>query len=504
MKTEDKRALLYWDKYRKNLASGTSVNMLSPREISTHKQELEKDIIQWCKFFFPTYCSAPFAPFHEKFLNRITTNMEYYQVLSWSRELSKSTLTMFATLFLALTGKKHNILLCSNSFDNAQRLLEPFRANLDSNQRIIAYYGIQRSLSSWESGEFITKNGVAFRALGAGQSPRGTRNNQHRPDVIICDDFDTDEDTRNVDLINKKFSWFEQALYATRSIDTPLTVIWCGNIIAKDCCITRAGNVADNWDIVNIRDKNGKSTWIKNTEEHIDRALSKITTRSAQQEYFNNPLSQGEVFKELYFEKIPAITKFQFIVNYGDPAFSNKKAKADSTKAISQIGYLNGTFYVIDMRCDRATNAEFVSWFYQLSANIPSSVQVYNYIENNTLQDPFYEQVFLPLFRLQAKNQGYLNIQGDPRKKPDKFSRIEGNLQSLNNSGHLIFNAEKKDNEHFKRTLEQFLLLSPTLKSPADAPDCIEGNVWIINQKLKYLADSSIQIFRRQKNNKRI
>ena len=90
------------------------------------------------------------------------------------------------------------------------------------------------------------------------------------------------------------------------------------------------------------------------------------------------------------------------------------------------------------------------------------------------------------------------------RKKPDKFSRIEGALQPLNQRGALLFNADKKDNEHFVRTREQFLLLSPTLSSPADAPDCIEGNVWVTNQRLKVLSDNSIQIFRRPKNNKRI
>ena len=45
----------------------------------------------------------------------------------------------------------------------------------------------------------------------------------------------------------------------------------CGNIIAKDCCVVRAGEMADSWDIVNIRDKNGFSTWPeKNSEEDIE------------------------------------------------------------------------------------------------------------------------------------------------------------------------------------------------------------------------------------------
>ncbi len=504
MKIQDKKQIQYWEQYRKNLKNFSPTDNLSFGELSANRKALEKDVIAWCKYFFPAYATSDFAPFHKKFLKRITSNMEYYEVLSWSRELAKSTLTMFAVLFLTLTGKKRNVLLASNSLDNAIRLLEPFRANLDSNSRIIQYYGEQASLGHWESGEFITKNGVSFRALGAGQSPRGSRNENVRPDIIICDDFDTDEDCRNPETIKKKWNWFEQALYATRSINKPLTVIFCGNIIAKDCCITRAGAVADNWDIVNIRDRNGNSSWAKNSEEHIDRVLSKISSRSAQQEYFNNPLAEGEVFKELYFEKIPPLKRFKFLVNYADPGTTNKATKNSSTKAICQIGFLDGKFYIIDLRVAHVGNKEFVSWFYDLCEGVPQQVQVYNYIENNSLQDPFFEQVIAPLFNELGKTRGIISLVGDTRKKPDKFQRIEGNLQPLNASGKLVFNADKQDNEHFQRAKEQFLLVAPSMKAPADLPDCVEGGVWIVKQKLHSLQDSAIKIGRRQENKKRI
>ena len=107
------------------------------------------------------------------------------------------------------------------------------------------------------------------------------------------DDFDTDEECRNPKIIADKWNWFEQALYFTRSFSEPLLVIWCGNIIARDCCIARAGARArelagrdkplGNWDIINIRMVDirrpdpkrdfaeGVSVWPeKNTEAMID------------------------------------------------------------------------------------------------------------------------------------------------------------------------------------------------------------------------------------------
>jgi hypothetical protein len=110
--------------------------------------------------------------------------------------------------------------------------------------------------------------------------------------------------------------------------------------------------------------------------------------------------------------------------------------------------------------------------------------QVYYFIENNTLQNPFYEQVFLPLFAEAGKKNGkYIAIGADTRSKPDKFSRIEGNLEPLNKQQKLIFNEAEKENPHMKRLVEQFMLVNPRLKAPADGPDCVEGGVYIANAK---------------------
>lgn len=158
---------------------------------------------------FPNYVKYEFADFQKKAIRRIIAHDEWFEVLSWSRELAKSTVTMFIVMNLTLTGRKKNVILTSNSKDNAVRLLDPYRANLEANGRIMAYYGKQELPGSWTEDEFTTKGKVSFRALGAGQSPRGSRNEAIRPDVLLVDDFDTDEDTKNPDIIQKRWDWWE-------------------------------------------------------------------------------------------------------------------------------------------------------------------------------------------------------------------------------------------------------------------------------------------------------
>ncbi len=508
MKPGERHSLDQWQQYKKSYLSDSGLDPnTSEAEINKHRQWLEARPVEWAKFMFPKYATAEFAPFHKSFIKRVIDNPEWYEVLSWSRELGKDTVTMFAVLFLALTGQKKFIVFVSSSEDAACDLLMPYMMNLEFNERIIRYYGKQKNYGDWEEGDFATTGGAKFIALGAGQSPRGKKNEEIRPDTILVSDFDTDESVRNPDTVKKNFDWFEKALIPTRSISKPLLVLILGNIIAKVCCVTLAALKADNHDIVNIRDKSGKSTWPeKNTEEMIDRVLSKISTKAAQQEYFNNPLSEGETFKEIHWGKCPPIATMKYLVAYADPSPSNKdKQKMGvSFKSVFLMGFKEGKYYVYTGFLDQVPNARFVEWFYAIRDYVNGKAQIYNYIENNTLQDPFYEQVFIPLFAQMGKERGQIGLIPDTRKKPDKFVRIEGNLEPINRNGQLIFNIDEQDNPNMQRLEEQFLLINAQMKSPADGPDCIEGGKFILDIKRMQLSGDAITMHRRPINRKRV
>jgi hypothetical protein len=417
----------------------------------------------------------------------------WYEVRAWSRELAKSARSMMEISKLALTGEIRNVLLISSSYDNAVRLLMPFMANFEANKRINQDYGEQKKLGAWETGEFTCKCGCSFRAIGAGQSPRGTRNKNYRPDFILVDDIDTDEECRNPERINTKWKWLEKALIPTMSVSGNYRILFNGNIIAPDCCITRAIDKAKtiseigSVDIINIRDKEGKSVWPqKNSEEDIDQFLSLLSTAAGQQEFYNNPVSEGQVFKEITYGKIPPLSKFKFLVIYGDPAPGENKSKHSSTKSVCLLGKLGGKLYVIKTFLDRGLNAEFIDWYVKLLEYAGGKVPVYCWMENNKLQDPFFQQVFLPIVRRVRREKNIaLYIRGDEEKKTDKATRIEANLEPLNRDGHLILNESEKDNPHMKRLEEQFKLFTLRLDYPADGPDTVEGGNKKIDEKIR-------------------
>lgn len=504
-KVSPKQVGIDWDNYIKNfISSGGAALNESTAEKKKRIERLEKDFEAWKMYYFPKYCTSPAAPFHKRASRRVINNPEWYECRVWSRELAKDVVCMIETLYQALTGRKECIILISNSNDNACDLLKPYKLNLENNERIINDYGKQESVGGWSDGNFTTTKGVAFFGFGAGQSPRGKRKEEVRPDKVIISDIDTDENARNPDLIKERWKWFESAVFGTRSVSKDTQYIWLNNLIAKDCCMARAMKMADKVDIVNLEDKNGNSSWPeKNKQHHIERIKSKISTAAYQAEYMNNPLSEGDVFKEMVWGKVPPLNRFKFLIAYGDPAPSNSKNGKGSYKSVFLIGGHENRFYVITGFLDHDTNATFVDWYYSLRDYVGHKTQVYNYIENNTLQNPFYEQVFIPLFAQRAQEKGFIGIVPDDRNKPDKFSRMEGNLEPLNRMGQLILNEKEKENKHMQRLEEQFKMLNAKMKFPADGVDCVEGGVWIVKEKQAALQDDSYSVGHRRSNKKR-
>lgn len=482
-----------WKEYCESIKKATNVNTDETfGEKQARIKRLEADDEAWFAYYFPHISTNPVtgeitppAPFHKKSTKRIMSNMEWFEDRCWSRELAKSTRTMEDVLKLTLTGKKRNVILVSNSEDNAIRLLDPYRAELESNQRIINDYGVQKTTGKWSDAEFKTKKGVAFRALGAGQSPRGSKNDNIRPDVILIDDIDTDQDCLNPDIIEKKVNWIFDALIPTRAINIPLLIIACGNIIAEYCCMTELNKKADHVDIVNIR-TNGVSSWKeKNSEEHIDRVLSIMPHSSVQKEYFNNPLTSGRIFKNLVFGRVPPLKTMEQLVVYGDPSTSNRESKNSSFKVVALLGRKKGITYVIKVFCKQCTQAEFIQAYYDMYAIVTAAgMTAQYYMECNSLQEGYFDVFFEPEFKRISRQTGIpLYVKKDERPKANKFTRIEGTLEPADRLGWLIFNEVEQKNPHMEETVGQFKSVAPAYGGAIDAPDCIEGGYKILDKK---------------------
>lgn len=514
----DKQLIARWEEFVRMVKAGTLTDKKeTDEEQTTRKAMLEAEPEKWFGYYFPRFAYARAAVFQLSSTDRILNNKEWCEVRMWSRELAKSTRTMMEVFYLVLVGhrndddrmvvhadgtmtdaqriKKRCVLMISNSLDNATRLLMPYKANMEYNQRLIQDYGVQMGDGVWSVTEFVTRGGVSFRAVGVGQSPRGTRNEEARPDIILFDDVDTDSDCLNSDIVAKKWRWIEEAAIGTRSVSVATTIIFCGNRIALSSCIQKAADIADHVDIVNIRNEQGRSTWPeKNSESDIDRVLSQKSYAAQQKEYYNNPLTEGAVFKQMAYKPAMPINEYSLLVCYTDPSY---KTTADY-KATVLVGKWRSEYHVIKCYLDRATTAEMIDWHYDVM-NMIGNRSCYYYMEQVFMQDVLVKEVSDA-----GKRRGRtIPIIGDTRKKPDKFMRVESLLEPMNRNGELYLNEQEQHNPHMQRLVEQFRAFSQAGNAHDDGPDAVEGAVWIIIEKTTNRGGHGIAVGAKPTNNKR-
>lgn len=473
---DDKFALDFWEDYYKSLQDTEIVDSTESQEDKeARKKRLEADDEEWFKYYFGKYYSSEPMPFHTKSTRLVMSNAEWYEVRPWSRELAKTGRAMMEFIKLHCTKKKKLTFLLSATKDSAIRLLRPVKMAFEKNQRLRNDYGGTLGIP-WKEDEFVTPMGTMFIAVGAGNAPRGAKNEEIRPDSIWVDDYDTDEDCRNPDIVDKKWEFFEQAMYGTRSISNPMLVLWNGNIIADYCCVKKAMEMADHCEIVNIRDKNGKSTWPnKNTEEMIDRVLAKISAASAQKEYFNNPIVLGKIFKKLNYGRVQPLNKYKFLVAYTDPSYK----KNGDYKATFIISKYKDEYHVLWVRCQQTAVSAMIEWQFEALDFVNDRSALFLFIEYPWIDDTLKREIK----KANKRHNRTLNLKADERSKPDKFYRIESNLEPLNTNVKLIFADYLEGTPDMKTVEFQFLALSPKSRANDDAPDACEGGVWIINHK---------------------
>ena len=439
-------------------------------------------------YYFPHYVTnkntgkiTPCAKFHTDAANTVRKNKNLKAVFKWARGHAKSThFDIFIPLWLKALKQLHVMVLVGKSEINANTLLSDVQAELQFNQRYIADFGQQYNLGSWQDGEFITKDGVAFFARGRGQSPRGLRYRSNRPDYIVIDDLDDDELVENEARVTKLTNWVKEALFGALDGGRG-RFIMVGNIISKNSVLAKIAAIqAVHSSQVNAYDKNGNPSWNEkwNAQELKQMELM-MGYRSFQKEMMNNPITEGAVFHNewIRWKKILPLNKYSRIIAYCDPSF--KGSTKNDYKAIKVWAQTGTELHCIDAFCRQCSVTEMVRWFYDLHEKMTNAICDY-YIEANFLQD-----IILDEFTSEGNIRGYqLPIRADHRKKPDKFQRIEA-ISPLWERGFTFYNIDKQNDPDMLAALEQTLSFEKGTRTHDDAPDADEGAIYILQKRTR-------------------
>lgn len=162
----------------------------------------------FAEYFLKSLLLSESPAFHLEVYKMLPANKRI--VLVSPRGFAKSTMvSVIYPTWLALWGTCKDIVIISASETLAVDWLRKIKFELCNNVRVREYFGEQVS-DKWSENHIILRNGVNIRARGAGGQIRG-----FRPDVIICDDLETDDSVRSEEQRKQLKDWLFKACLNT-------------------------------------------------------------------------------------------------------------------------------------------------------------------------------------------------------------------------------------------------------------------------------------------------
>ena len=186
----------------------------------------------FAKEYFPNIFTAPFSALHKeifKSVEDIILNRRHrknYYVRAAPRGHGKSQVISFLLIMWCICFKyKRNILLVSDTLEQAKTFISAIRAELEENLQVKEDFGNLVSDDKWSQDKIITANRVQVYGRGAGQKLRGNKFGAIRPELVIIDDLENDEQVETEQQRQKLFNWFMKALIPVGSPATDFVYI---------------------------------------------------------------------------------------------------------------------------------------------------------------------------------------------------------------------------------------------------------------------------------------
>ncbi|MGI0451531.1 phage terminase large subunit [Pseudomonas aeruginosa] len=164
-----------------------------------------------------------------------------HEAIAAPRGNAKSTLvSQIFVIWCVLTGRKHYPLIIMDAFEQAATMLEAIKAELEFNPRLATDFPLGAGKGRvWQVGTIVTANDAKVQVFGSGKRMRGLRHGPHRPDLVIGDDLENDENVRSPEQRDKLENWLKKTVLSLGSADDTMDVIIIGTILHYDSVLSR-------------------------------------------------------------------------------------------------------------------------------------------------------------------------------------------------------------------------------------------------------------------------
>lgn len=209
--------------------------------------EIPSDWRGWLSTLFPEAVTSPMAPHHDEFWEHIwhidleSSPDPFFGV--WSREGGKSTNVELAAIALGVRNRRRYIVYVRKTQEAADQSVTNLAEKLESpgiekfypshSRPLISKFGASRG---WRRARLRTAGGLTIDAIGLDTGViRGLKVGDQRPDMVILDDIDDEDDTPQITA--KKRRRITTAILPAAARDTA-AVIGIQNLIIADGIFT--------------------------------------------------------------------------------------------------------------------------------------------------------------------------------------------------------------------------------------------------------------------------
>ena len=280
------------------------------------------DLYKFVSYFLHSFLTFSVPDFHVEIYQTIPNTQRL--VMAAPRGFGKSAISsIFYPTWCGLFEKQKDICIVSATEGLAVEMLRAIKRELESNPKILAFFGDMRS-DKWSESHIILRNGVNIRARGAGGQIRG-----FRPSLVILDDIETDEGVVSEEQRKKLKDWVFKACLNTLLPEGQFLVV--GTILHPLSLLADLLQIKNNWTKLKYQAYKGeqiegneiwRAFW---SHERLQQRKSEIGSTRFSSEYLNNPLlDESSPIKEeniRYWEEAP---KQYSAVIAVDPAYSDE------------------------------------------------------------------------------------------------------------------------------------------------------------------------------------
>ncbi|MDP2830183.1 MAG: phage terminase large subunit [Sulfuricellaceae bacterium] len=249
---------------RRNIESEVDGFSPDPQALADRRAVAMRDYRYFAKTYFPHYVKHGEAALHSYLYSRLpeivgavpsprdyrpdggppTGHSGRHEAIAAPRGNAKSTLvTQIFVIWCLVTGRKKYPVIIMDALDQALPMLESIKAELEYNPRLSMDFPEATGPGRvWQTGSIVTKNDAKVQVFGSGKRMRGLRHGPHRPDLVIGDDLENDENVRSPEQRDKLQSWLTKTVLSLGPADDSMDVIIIGTILHYDSVLNRLLN----------------------------------------------------------------------------------------------------------------------------------------------------------------------------------------------------------------------------------------------------------------------